>query len=115
VLTRQTRCAGYEHGQLARVSIINFDVWNSGNGTRPSRQFELKTPKGIKSVQVQALTCPGGMTATRNLSWAGETWTYASNGIGQKVGPETAVVDVKDGHAQINVGASEAVMIHMMR
>lgn len=110
--------AGYEHNQLKRVAIINFNVWNEGDGPRPSKEFELEVPRGIHQVRVEKLTSPGGTSANNTYYWAGQTWTYETNGIGQLVavsanaGPTT--VAVRGGRVPLAVGASEAVMVHIL-
>lgn len=108
--------AGYEDDQLQRVAIFNYDVWNEDGDSRPNRTFTLQVPGDVGSVEIQTLTSPGGATASSTFYWAGETWTYESNGLGEKVsGIEgSSTLDVSGGLVQIPVGASEAVIVHLV-
>ncbi|KAH8799678.1 hypothetical protein F5884DRAFT_863286 [Xylogone sp. PMI_703] len=110
--------AGYEHNKLERVALFNFDVWDEGEGPRPSKEFELEVPRGIRQVKVEKLTSPGGTIANSTYYWAGQTWTCETNGIGQWASPganaEPSIAPVRGGRVQLVVGASEAVIVHML-
>ncbi|KAJ5604412.1 glycoside hydrolase family 79 protein [Penicillium lagena] len=106
--------AGYEYDQLKRVAIMNYDVWNAGDGERPIRNIDLKVPDGVQSVRISTLTSPGGASATSEFYWAGQTWTYANDGVGQAVHQRYAEELVKDGHVVVTVGASEAVIVTLI-
>lgn len=107
--------AGYEHSQLKRVAIINYDVWEEGDGPRPRRNFTIQGPFGTGVAKVQTLTSPGGTSANSTFYWAGQTWTYANNGIGKRVPGQQKSTIVPDlsGNIQVDVGASEAVIVHI--
>lgn len=108
--------AGYENDQLQRVAIFNYDVWNEGGGPRPNRTFTLQVSGDVRSVNIQTLTSPGGTAANSTFYWAGETWTYETNGLGERVpgieGSDT--LDMSGGSVQVPVGASEAVIVHLI-
>lgn len=103
--------AGYEYDQLKRIVIMNYEVWNTGDGERPTRKFDLEVPDDIQSVRIFILTSPGGASATSDFYWAGQTWTYANDGVGQAVHQRYAEALVRDGHVLVTVGASEAVIV----
>ncbi|OAQ85232.1 glycoside hydrolase family 79 protein [Purpureocillium lilacinum] len=107
--------AGYEQDQLRRVAIINYKVWQKGSGARPARTFTLPVPRGVRSVKVQTLTSSGGASVNGTASWAGRTWTYENNGVGEKVPglDEFTTVPVSGGRANVKIGASEAVIVHI--
>ena len=108
--------AGYESDQLQRVAILNYEVWNEGDGSRPSCNFTLQVPENVRSVKVETLTSPGGATAYDTFYWAGQTWTYESNGLGERV-PQTeayTIAYVESGLVQVQVGASEAVIVFLL-
>lgn len=106
--------AGYENEELKRVAVVNFDVWELGYGNRPSRMVSIQAPSGTSLATVRTLTSPEGASATNeSFYWAGETWTYQSNGIGVPVPGQQQIRIVPDVHGQVSVavGASEAVMV----
>lgn len=103
--------AGYELDQLKRVAIMNYEVWNTGDGERPIQKFDLTVPGFITSVRISTLTSPGGASATSEFYWAGQTWTYANDGVAQTVSQKYEEASVRDGHVVVTVGASEAVIV----
>lgn len=103
--------AGYEKNQLARVAIINYEVWNPSYGERPTREFTVKVPKGVLSARISTLTSPGGASSLEGFYWAGRTWTFANNGLGQIVQQEYIEVTAEHGDIQVSVGATEAVLV----
>ncbi|UNI24889.1 hypothetical protein JDV02_010608 [Purpureocillium takamizusanense] len=109
--------AGYEHDRLQRVAIINYEVWQQGAGPqRPSRTFAVPVPRGVRSVRVQTLTSAEGASSLNGtVSWAGRTWTYENDGVGARVPgvEEFTTVRVVGGRANVEVGASEAVIVHV--
>ncbi|KAJ5587237.1 glycoside hydrolase family 79 protein [Penicillium hispanicum] len=108
--------AGYENDLLKRVALINYNVWTEGNGSRPNSTFTLKLPDDVKSVTIETLTSPGGATANHTFYWAGQTWTFDSNGLGENVPQIDAntTLSVQGGSVQVEVGASEAVLVQLV-
>jgi hypothetical protein len=43
--------------------------------------------------------------------WAGQTWTYANNGVAQTVHQRYTEAPAENGQVLITVGASEAVIV----
>jgi hypothetical protein len=108
--------AGYVSGKFQKVAMINFHTWNETDGKRPERSIKLKVPGGVNSVKVQLLTAPGGATAMQDFTWAGYSWTAVNKGIGAKVVNDTMTVKVSDDNiAMLNVSASSAVLVDMVR
>ncbi|KAI5455612.1 hypothetical protein BGZ63DRAFT_429703 [Mariannaea sp. PMI_226] len=105
--------AGYENNHLKRVAIINFDIWQ-GEGCRTYRTFTIQAPPGARTGRVQTLTSSKGATANDTFYWAGHSWSYESNGKARKVHglQEYQNSPVFNGKLKVNVGASEAVMVH---
>lgn len=103
--------AGYEDNKLARVAIINYEVWDSSDGDRPTREFTVKVPANISSAHVSTLTSPGGASSLQDFHWAGQTWTFANNGTGEVVQQEYTEAKVENGQIQVSVGATEAVLV----
>ena len=107
--------AGYEHGKLVRLVIINYDFWTGGCQTRPSRKVSFKVPSGVKSGRVSTMTSPGGAPATGNFYWAGQAFSYANMGVGTKAQGQQQpyAVQAARGSVSVNVGASEAVLVDL--
>lgn len=103
--------AGYHNNKLSRVAIINYEVWNPSDGDRPTRNFTVNVPKNISSARISTLTSPGGASSLKDFYWAGQTWTFASNGTGQAVQKEYIDANVENGQVQVSVGATEAVLV----
>ena len=105
--------AGYDQNQLARVAIINYEVWNPAGEERPRREITFKVPEEISSARVFTLTSPGGASSLEEFYWAGQTWTYANNGIGHFVQQEYIEATVENGQVLVSVDASEAVLVKL--
>ena len=107
--------AGYEHGKLAKVAIINMNAWNATQtGTRPVEEFGVPVPTGVKGVTVQFLTAPGAdsWAPDRGISWAGRQWRWDTNlGEGFQAVKNTITVNVIDGIATVSVKDSEAIVV----
>lgn len=107
--------AGYQDGQLEKVAVINFQVYESENGNRAKKTVRFKVPEGVNSVEVKTLTGPGASSIDGVFTWGGMSWTYESEGMGIQVVNNTKIVDVKDYVASVAVGATEAVLITLQR
>lgn len=112
--SRTAAYAAYDHDVLARIAVINYDVWH-GEGRRPKREVEVVVPRGVTWVKVQTLTAPGGTGAMRGIYWGGRTWTFESGGVGVRVKgvKEFELFRARNGRVTVMVGASEAVLVHL--
>ncbi|KAI5459590.1 hypothetical protein BGZ63DRAFT_446364 [Mariannaea sp. PMI_226] len=74
--------AGYEHGKIAKIALLNLELWN---GTMPKQRPSAKVDilvEGLKDgteVAMHYLTGPNG-TATAGLTWDGLDWPYSKKG-----------------------------------
>lgn len=108
--------AGYDHGELKRVAVVNYDVWESSSGERrPTRSFTIKVPLTTLFAKVQTLTSADGTSAYSDFYWSGKTWTYETNGNEARVPgqQEYKIVPALLGEIKVEVGASEAVLVHL--
>ncbi|RMZ46452.1 hypothetical protein CA14_008247 [Aspergillus flavus] len=108
--------AAYEGANLARLAIINLELWDGRHESqekRHSKQMLLHVPAGTDSVTVKRLTSPaGGMARSSNqITWGGMQWTYENEGRGENVSTGAERLSVKDGTVHIAVNASEAAMV----
>ncbi|KAK2806702.1 hypothetical protein FQN50_005696 [Emmonsiellopsis sp. PD_5] len=112
--------AAYENGKLARIAIVNLNLWSrseDGDDSRPFETFSLSVGSEVKSVKVKKLTSPKGGSATPNdqITWGGMQWTYDNKGIGKQIVDDTEVLPVKNGQVDIKVNESEAVIVSLQR
>ncbi|EME42105.1 glycoside hydrolase family 79 protein [Dothistroma septosporum NZE10] len=103
--------SAWEAGKLARIAIINLEVWNQGQGARGSVDFRINDLGVSKSATINYLTAPEGGAANDTLTWGGLQWTYKSNGKGVQVKNDEKTVLVKNGVFNVAVNASSAVII----
>lgn len=106
--------AGYESGELAKYAVVNLEAWNTTqNGTRPVQELSLEVPSTTNTIRVDYLTGPGS-DAFVNVTWAGDEWTYASNGLAVQVADTSKTVWVSGGVANVSVQASEAILVTLL-
>ncbi|KAF7799182.1 hypothetical protein EIP86_010413 [Pleurotus ostreatoroseus] len=107
--------AAYQGGNLTKVAIVNLEAWEEG-ATRPSTNVTLQVPDGVQNVTVQRLASTVGAAGLNpeNVTWAGQVYTKANNGLGQLVGSSSESVNVQGQNASLIVNASEAVVIHIV-
>ncbi|KAI1093000.1 hypothetical protein F5B19DRAFT_451637 [Rostrohypoxylon terebratum] len=102
----------YESGKLARIALLNLNLWTTQNGTRSHVDFTLKgLPGTSKQAKVHHLTAPGGALAKDELTYAGLEWTKESNGIGKQVRNDSRVLDLKGSDMTVRVNATSALLI----
>ncbi|KAI1460255.1 hypothetical protein F4805DRAFT_416980 [Annulohypoxylon moriforme] len=107
-----TAYAAYESGKLARIALLNLDLWTSQNGTRTPVEFTLKgLPTSSKQAKVHHLSAPGGALAKDGLTYAGLQWTKESNGIGQQVKNDSSVLELNGTDVTVRVNATSAIML----
>ncbi|KAF7799181.1 hypothetical protein EIP86_010412 [Pleurotus ostreatoroseus] len=106
--------AAYEGGNLARVAIVNLNLWEQGKA-RTSTNVTLHVPSDVQNVTVRRLTSTVGAAGLdpRNVTWAGLVYTKANNGLGRLVGSASESVNVQGQDASLVVNASEAVIVHV--
>ena len=99
-----------------RVAIVNLDIWDRGNGTRPSTTFALNVPGDCNEVRVDVLSSPLGAHASANtITYAGSQWTAASDGTEVKgVRNDTRVLSARHGKVEVRVYSSQAVLVHLL-
>lgn len=105
--------AAYDDGKLGRVAVSNMELWSAKDAKpRPQKKVTLNLGTQSKSVDVKKLTSPGGGTAgVGNITWGGMQWTAKSGGKGVQVLNDTETLTVTQGEVEVNVKASEAVMV----
>lgn len=102
----------YESGKLARIALLNLDLWTSQNGTRTPVEFVLKgLPGTSRQAKVHHLSAPGGALAKDGLTYAGLQWTRESNGIGKPARNDSSVLNLNGTDLTVRVNATSAVMI----
>ena len=103
--------AGYTSGFLAKIAIINLDVWNPKAGAkRPVQEVILDLPQHVTNIEVQKLTGPG-VDSFQNMTYAGIEWTYENRGAGVMVVNSTEILKVNKGTVNVNIQASEAIVV----
>ncbi|KAI1208431.1 uncharacterized protein F4807DRAFT_431319 [Annulohypoxylon truncatum] len=107
-----TAYAAYESGKLARVALVNLDLWTPQNGTRTYVDFALKGLSGTsKQAKVHYLGAPNGALAKDGLTYAGFQWTKESNGIDQLARNDSSVLGLDGTDVTVRVNATSALMI----
>lgn len=110
---RLSAYAAYDQGRLARIALVNLNLWNgTDQSERPVQTFNVQANVDQNCVQVRRLTAPTGAYANDTITWAGQQWTYESNGMSVTTNQTLSEpVPVQNGVAQVDVAASEAVMV----
>jgi hypothetical protein len=108
--------AAYDNKKLARIAINNLNLWSGDRksaASRPSKKVKLSIGDDAKSIEVKKLTSPFGGTAStaQNITWGGMRWTADSHGQGVQVLNDTVTLPVHEGVMDVEVCASEAVMV----
>lgn len=111
--------AAYDAGKLAKIVIVNLELWSSFYDDPDGRgvlDVKLRVPKDTKHVDVRRLTSPLGATASdsRDIAWAGLSWSWESEGRRHKVSDPFERLQVNHGHVVVHVASSEAVVVNLM-
>lgn len=108
--------AAYDGEKLARVALVNLELWD-GHHSRPSSRnhtsITLDIPAGTKKATVKKLTSPSGGTAreTDQITWGGMSWTYQNGGKAENITNGLEELTVKGGAVKMKLGASEAAIV----
>ncbi|KZV91869.1 hypothetical protein EXIGLDRAFT_836842 [Exidia glandulosa HHB12029] len=100
----------YESGKLARIALINMQIW-LGEGTRPTSTATLKVGNGFKSTKYRVLTAAQGAREHNALKFGGVHW--ADSGLPSGTW-SFKTQNVVNGTAKIQLGASEAALIDLI-
>jgi hypothetical protein len=104
--------AAYDSCKLARIVVVNLDLWRPGNGTRGNATLTLQNlPDDLEAATAHHLSAANGTFAETGLTWKGLEWTYESNGIERQVKNDSSQVAVKGGKIDISINATSAVML----
>ncbi|KAF2096599.1 hypothetical protein NA57DRAFT_67284 [Rhizodiscina lignyota] len=96
--------------KIAKAVLVNLEEWNTTTTyPSPSTQVQLLTPiKGLW--RIEKLTAPGAESLA-NITWAGTSWTYESNGLPIQVADTTEYVHSMKGVLDVRIRASEALLL----
>ncbi|CAM1507950.1 Fc.00g047980.m01.CDS01 [Cosmosporella sp. VM-42] len=105
--------AGFEHGNLAKVALLNLQRWGGKpEGPRPSAEVSLEltgVPDGTAAT-IRRLTGPNSI-ALSNITWAGLDWPRSKDGAETKVKDNTVTKKVRNGKLDVVVNATEAILV----
>ena len=107
-----TAYAGYSNGTLAKVVLLNQQLWlQTSNTTRPCETVNLALP-GLsgQNVTVKKLTGPSG-GALRNITYAGLDWPLRTKGIEVLVKNDTETMQVEDESLSLDIEATQALLL----
>lgn len=106
-----TGYAAYDGNALNKVVLLNENVFlTTDTQPRGTTNVTLGGLGDAKTVKVQYLT---GSAADQyeNITWAGEKYTYESNGKPVKVVDDCVTLDVVGGSVSVPVKSSEVAMV----
>ena len=111
--TGVTAYAIYHGSDLAKMAVLNLDFWipSDGQSSRPYKDVEISVPKRVNgSVKVERL---GGADSfdQDTVTWAGERWTYAHQGVAERIMNDTQMLQVQDSKISVRINATEAVLV----
>lgn len=121
---RSSAYAAFQGEDLVRLLVVNLQAYNStlgGTGTspdpdapvRPRFQYAFAVPWQDGKAQVQRLHA-GGSDAISGITWDGWSYNYElEEGKPVRLDNVTVgeTVEVRDGQVQVDVAASEAVIL----
>lgn len=111
--------AAYDGDTLSRIAIANLELWSDSNSfppQRPSQKVVIPVRNAaVKTVEVKKLTSPHGGTAAANqsITWGGMRWSDENDGKGVQVLNDTEILHVRNKQVEVEVSASEAVMVFL--
>lgn len=108
--------AAFFDDKPVRVAIVNLNIWDPGDGERPSITVTLNVPADSQEVKVDFLSGTGGAHAgASDITYAGSQWTAASEGAEVKgVRNDSQILDIRDGKVNVEVSNSQAVLVHLL-
>ncbi|KAI0812919.1 hypothetical protein GGR55DRAFT_677245 [Xylaria sp. FL0064] len=108
--------AAYDDGKLARVALLNLELWDSqrSSGDRPQAKFSMSGLWGTGSnITVHHLNADNGALAQQNVTYAGLEWTWASRGKQKKVKDDSKVLEISGAEVDVVVKATQAVLLEI--
>jgi hypothetical protein len=109
----------------SRVALLNMKMWSRSEADEAARGnaiYVLPVAKsGTKTVEVRRFVAEAGAEAmgfdvggpAQNVTWAGEQWTKTvDNGKGHSVEAAVETLNVVNGHVQVEVRDTEAVIVY---
>ena len=104
--------AAYDGDVLARIVILNLELWSAGDKDGPVETITLTNMPGSSAV-VLSLTSPeGAFGKASGMTYGGSQWTGESDGMEVKgVVDDTRSVPVAKRQVDVDVRASSAVLL----
>jgi hypothetical protein len=104
--------AVYNSQTLTKYVVVNLEEWNTTTPyKRTSQTITLHVPKSTQSATLSYLTAPGA-NSTMGISWAGQSWGYATTGGVEVLGSlNKGTVKPGSGKVEVALYASEAVLV----
>ena len=106
-------------GQLAKIGLVNLEEWNTTTTySRPVKRVAISVPDSEPAwpsqrfAKIEKLTAPGANSLT-NITWAGTSYTYESDGLPVKVSQPAEYVPIWKGKLQVEIQATEALLISL--
>ncbi|EGP91122.1 uncharacterized protein MYCGRDRAFT_107050 [Zymoseptoria tritici IPO323] len=101
---------------VSKIVLINLHDWSpsSSSSSRPSRSvsFKLGGSSYGSTVRIEKLTAPGAdVQDASRISWKGQSWTRASNGLPVSGTSTTQATRANNGRFAVNIRASEALLL----
>lgn len=103
--------AAYNGQNLSKVIVLNEELWvSSDKDSRPTAAVTLDGLSDISSVKIDYMSGPSG-DETQDVTWAGQQWSYSSNGRPVKVKNDTVNATVRDNQITVSVPATEVAVV----
>ena len=102
-----TAYAGFEEGKLTVMAMVNREYYDEST-RRPVMSRAVTLPDSVKSVGITSLT--GTSSEGSNIMWDGVTWD-GNNGMSVKSGNGSKVLMLTGGVVDVDVEASEALLL----
>lgn len=103
--------AAYDAGVLARVVVLNTELWVPANGTRVPAQIQLSgVPSTVKSAKIHFLSADEG-AYDQFPTWHGLRWTAASDGKQEPAKNDSVLVPISGGRLTMSIDPTAVAMI----
>jgi hypothetical protein len=101
--------------RVSKIVLINLREWSStSSSSRPSRSVTINVNNASYggTVRIEKLTAPGAeIRDAGSISWKGQSWTRASNGLPISTSSTTQNTRASGGRFTVEVKASEALLL----